>query len=420
MKIYHIIVIGCQMNRNDAERIAACLEGLGYVQGESDVADLVVLVTCGVRQSAENRVYGFIPDIKKNNPKCKVVVTGCLSERRDVIRRLKRYVDIWFNISNLPQLPQLLGSTIHAPYDNDYLKIFPKRSSDFSAFVSLGNGCNNFCTYCVVPYARGREVYRDKEDIMREVRDLAQRGYREIFLIAQNVNSYKSGSSDFADLLKEVDDLSGDFWIRFFTSHPKDMSDKLIEVMGACQKLCHHLHLPAQAGNNDILKAMNRKYTVEHYMGLIDKLKAVMPDLFISTDIIVGFPGETNEQFQDTLRLFKYVGYDMAYIGQYSPRPGTAAYNLVDDVSDEEKRRREDELMLVLRQTALSNSQTYLNKEVRVLIEGKNKRGEWFGKTEKFKSARAAGPEEVDLTGTFVNFKIDHITDFGISGTISS
>lgn len=420
-KTYHIITIGCQMNKNDSERIASYMNNLGFSQSDDKYqADLVFIVTCGVRQSAEDRIYGLIPGIQKKNPKVKIVLTGCLSDRVDVRKRLEDKVDIWMNISDLPKLSEIIGLDKIEDCPHDYLEIAPERDSKFSAFVPIGNGCNNFCTYCVVPYARGREVYRDAENILQEVRDLVQARYKEVILIAQNVNSYKSGDMDFPDLLRAVNDIEGDFWIRFATSHPKDMSDKLIEVLGSCKKICEHVHLPAQAGNNEILAAMNRKYTVEHYKGLIDKIKKAVPGVFISTDIIVGFPGETEEQFQDTADLFEYAGYDMAYVAQYSPRFGTASYSLDDDVSLDEKKRREEYLMNILRKTALINSETYLDKKVAVLIEGQNKKGEWYGKTRTSKSVKADYEGEEDLTGKVVNVFIDGVEDFGIQGKIES
>ncbi|PLX27925.1 tRNA (N6-isopentenyl adenosine(37)-C2)-methylthiotransferase MiaB [Candidatus Parcubacteria bacterium] len=355
-KLYYIITIGCQMNKSDSERIAKYLESLGYILASNDsCADVVVITTCGIRQSAEDRVYGLIPRIKKDNPKSCIILTGCLSEREDVKKRVEEQVDIWLPIKDLGSLKyKLAGKDLHGDYaDCYYLKFEAKYESDFSAFVPIGNGCNNFCSYCVVPYARGREVYRDHNEVIKEVKDLLNRGYKEITLIAQNVNSYISSDkkTDFADLLKMVNDLDGDFWLRFSTSHPKDMSDKLINTMVDCNKLCHHLHLPAQAGNNYILRAMNRKYSIEDYLALIKKVKNKISDMSFTTDIIVGFPGETGEQFKDTKKLFEKVGYDMAYIAQYSPRPGKMAEKLKDDVSKEEKKKREEELMAILRKT---------------------------------------------------------------------
>jgi len=335
-KTYHIITIGCQMNKSDSERVARVLEKQGYKQtGNKYRSDLVVINTCGIRQSAEDKVYGLVPRIKKENPKAKIILTGCLVARVDVKRRLKEYVDVWLPINQIA---------------DDYLKIKPKYNSEFSVFVPIGNGCNNFCSYCVVPYARGRETYRPVKDIMGEVRDLVKKGYKEIILIAQNVNSYKSqippnpplsrGEIDFADLLKMVNNIKGNFHIKFATSHPKDMSDKLIKTMADCSKVLKEIHLPAQSGDNQVLKKMNRKYTVGHYKKIIKKIRRLMPRVLISTDIIVGFPGETRKQFNNTVKLFKEIKFNQAFIARYSPRPGTAAYKLKDDVTPTEKQKR--------------------------------------------------------------------------------
>ena len=387
-KTYHIITIGCQMNKADSERIAGLLEEQGFKPAQSQsVAGLIVLNTCGVRQSAEDRVYGLAPKIKSINPKAKIILTGCLVNRIDVQKRLKNYVDIWLpisQISNFQFLPQKRDpakavaifnkcqmSNVPPPLklrragkcQINYLSITPKYQSNNTAYVPLGNGCNNFCSYCVVPYARGREVYRPAEEILAEVKDLINKGYKEIILIAQNVNSYQSKSvsinaknkawdlnrlkqMNFADLLKMINNIPGNFRIRFATSHPKDMSDKLIETMAKCEKVAPLIHLPIQSGDNEILRKMNRNYTATQYKNLIKKIRSTFKKyrpgikVEISTDIIAGFPGETKKQFQNTVRLAKTVKFDKAYIARYSPRPGTAAARLKDDVSVKEKKRR--------------------------------------------------------------------------------
>lgn len=393
-KKYHIIVIGCQMNKSDSERITTYLEALGYIKTSDKYgAHLVIMITCGIRQSAEDRLYGFIPRIKKENPTCKLVVTGCLSKRKDVIIRMREYVDIWLPITELFELAEKLGETYKIESYKEYLNIKPNYTSKISAYIPIGNGCDNFCSYCVVPYARGREKYRNSEDIFIEVKDLIEKGYKEINLIAQNVNSYSSCNKskdkvDFADLLKMVNEIPGDFWIRFATSHPKDMSDKLIDTIVSCEKVCEHVHLPAQSGNNEVLQNMNRKYTVEHYRSLIDKIRSKISGVAITTDIIVGFPGESYEQFMDTCRLFEYANFDMAYISKYSPRPGTVALKFDDNVSSDEKKIRENKLMGILKDSAQKNSKLLLKKNIKVLVEGKNKRGEFYGKTRTSKNVK--------------------------------
>ena len=413
------------MNKSDSERIAGYLEENGYILvSNKSKADLVVLTTCGVRQSAEDRVYGLVGKIKKNNPKTKLILTGCLSEREDVKKRLEGKVDIWLPIANLSSLKFRLVPKIKHLKPNiqnpNYLKIRPKYNSKLSAFVPIGNGCNNFCAYCVVPYARGREIYRPAKEILKEVKDLVMGGCKEIILIAQNVNSYKDGKINFSKLLKKVNGIPDDFWIRFATSHPKDMSDELIKTIAECGKVCKHIHLPAQAGDDKILLAMNRRYTAGHYKNLIKKIRKAMPEASITTDIIVGFPGETKKQFNNTAKLFREVKFDMAYIAQYSPRFGTAAFKLKDDVSREEKKRREEELMKILQKTALANNKKYLGKIVEVLVAGKSRKGEWCGHmgTNKNVKIRFRNQESGirNFIGKFVNVKIVKAKDFGMEG----
>ncbi|HNW56104.1 MAG TPA: MiaB/RimO family radical SAM methylthiotransferase, partial [bacterium] len=346
MSKYFITVIGCQMNLSDSQKIATQLNNLGWEKtDERQVADLNILVTCGVRQGAEDRIYGLIKQIKKDNPESKVALTGCLSYRQDIKSKLGDQVDYWFNITELIELekiipnPSLSGSLNHL---DDYLKISPSRQSRVSAIIPIGNGCNNFCSYCVVPYARGREKYRPATEIINEAKELLANGYQEIKVIAQNVNSYfdTQNNWDFTDLLNELDKL-GNYWLSFATSHPKDMSDKLIDFLGHSKNLVHYLHLPVQAGSNRILQAMNRNYTKEHYLELVKKIRLACPNISLTTDIIVGFPGETEKDFLETCDLVEQANFDQIYIAQFSSRPGTAAAKLIDDVTDQEKKQRE-------------------------------------------------------------------------------
>jgi tRNA-2-methylthio-N6-dimethylallyladenosine synthase len=423
-KSFYIVCIGCQMNKSDSERIATYLKQLEYIEaGSSLEADLVVFVTCGIRQSAEDRIYGMIPKLKKKKPDIKIIVSGCLSDRQDVQKRLLGKVDLWLNIKDLLDLENLLlgrsKSKTHA--DNDYLRISPAYVSKISAFVPIGNGCDNYCSYCVVPYARGRESYRSADEIISEIKNLIASGYKEIIMIAQNVNSYRDpvANIDFSDLLRAVDAIPGDYWLRFATSHPKDLSERLIDTMATATHLCPQLHLPVQAGDNEVLKRMNRKYSREHYLGLITKLRQKMPDIALSTDIIVGYPGETAEQFENTKRLMEEVAYDMAYIAQYSPRPGTVSSLEKDDVESSEKKRREETLMSVLRDSASAISRNFKTKKVTVLVENKNRRGEYGGKTRSGKSVRILGVDaDADINGTFQNIIIEDVQDFGLSGRL--
>ncbi|MCD4762290.1 tRNA (N6-isopentenyl adenosine(37)-C2)-methylthiotransferase MiaB [bacterium] len=423
---YNIITIGCQMNKSDSERIASYLEEYGFSRAKNkEEAEIVVINTCGVRQSAENRIYGLIPGLKRANPGVKIVLAGCLSEREDVKKKIADKVDVWLPIVDLPKLDKMLGLKGAEVFHNDYLKIAPKYNSNISAFVPIGNGCDNFCTYCVVPFARGREKYRKSKEIYNEVENLINRGYKEIILIAQNVNSYKVKSIklkvvDFPKLLQLIDSIPGDHWLRFATGHPKDMSDKLINTVAQSEHICEHIHLPAQAGDSGILKKMNRGYTVGHYRKLIKKIRQVMPNASITTDIIVGFPGETKKAFANTAKLFKEVKFDMAYIAKYSPRPGTSAFKFEDDVSAKEKKQREEDLMKILRRTALEHNKKYIGQTVKVLLEGKNKKGRYFGKTRTNKNVQITDTIDGLKIGEFFNLKIIKARDFGLAGKIEN
>lgn len=430
-KTYNIITIGCQMNIADSERLASFLDSNGFTF-ESDVkkANVVILNTCGVKQSAEDRVYGLVNTIQKNNPGVKIVITGCLSRRDDVKKRLIGRVDILLPISEILQLPEILAGEEYNPKfslesvrqakGKKYLDIPAKRGKVFSASVPIGNGCNNFCAYCVVPYARGREVYRPAREIISEVSGLIKDGYKEILLIAQNVNSYHDKNYDFPKLLTAVTKIPGDFWIRFVSSHPKDMSDELIKVVASSNKICNHLHLAVQSGDDEILKVMNRKYTAKHFENLIARVRCARPGIAITTDVIVGFPGETRKQFENTVKLFKRVKFDLAYISQYSPRPGTVSSKMKDNVTPVEKKRREEEINTILKATALENNKKYLGSEVTMLIEGINKRGKYYGKTSTYQTvlARTSKKASKKLIGTFAKVIITEILPFALEGDL--
>jgi len=430
-KKYYIITIGCQMNKVDSERLAAFLEKKNFTAiGDYQKADVIIINTCGVRQSAEDRVYGLVNQIKKHHPRVKIVIAGCLSRRPDVQRRLREKVDIFLPINEMLVLPQLLiGQEKEAHFSLDevrlkqgekYLDISPKHSSSFTAYVPIGNGCNNFCSYCVVPYARGREVYRPAQEIIKEVKGLIRKKYKEIVLIAQNVNSYQDANYDFPKLLEQLIKIPGKFWLRFSSSHPKDMSARLIKILGSSDKVCSHLHLAVQSGDNQILKAMNRRYTAEHYEGLIKKVRQVKPGIAITTDVIVGFPGETKKQFTNTVKLFKKIKFDLAYIAQYSPRPGTVSYKMKDNVTKTEKRQREKELTAILSRTARENNEVYLNQDIKVLVEGKNKRAKYYGKTSSYKTVLFTTNKKTDSTliGQFITVHINQVHDFGLEGEL--
>jgi len=333
MKKFFIKTFGCQMNEADSEKLATVFEKKGYQLAKKiDEADVVVINTCSVRESAENRVFGLINNLLKlkvANSKLKIILTGCMvgsargERRRFGLLELKRRLP---QVDEFKTIEELIGPE----------KVSPKRKKKVSAFVPIMEGCDHFCSYCVVPYARGKEVSRPFEEIVCEVEELAQRGYKEITLLGQNVNSYQPS---FAKLLRRVQQIKGIKKISFITSNPWDLTDDIIEVM-ALPKIDCYLHLPVQSGDNRILKRMNRPYTALQYIKLVKKIRKRIPDIKIGTDIIVGFPGETKKAFENTVDLCKKVGFVKAYIAKYSPRPGTAAFKFKADVSPEEKKRR--------------------------------------------------------------------------------
>lgn len=315
MKTYHIITFGCQANLADTERIARKLEISGYkATAKPESADLIVINTCSVRQSAINRVYGKIRNLKNK----KIILAGCIL-REDKKKLLAKYPNLEFW------------------HPDEYFDLAPLPANKNIAYIPIMTGCDNFCTYCAVPYTRGRERSRLIKDIIKDVKKATKNKSKEIWLLGQNVNSYKY---NFLKLLKKINSISGDFKIHFMSSHPKDFSNELIKTISECKKVSREIHLPAQSGDNEILKKMNRKYTVSHYKNLIKKIRKAIPDAKISTDAIVGFPGETEKQFQNTVKLFKEIGFSKAYVAKYSPRPGTPAAKMKDDVPIEEKKRR--------------------------------------------------------------------------------
>jgi tRNA-2-methylthio-N6-dimethylallyladenosine synthase len=420
---YYIITIGCQMNKADSEKIKTFLEINNYREKIDYLkTDLVIINTCGVRQTAEDRVYGLVKEVRKKNKKAHLIITGCLAKREDVKRRLKGQVNLFLPINQLPDLFNLLENKKYlSQFDKErlvsgekYLSIKTKHQTDFSAFVPIGNGCNNFCSYCVVPYARGKEVYRKESEIIQEVRELINKDYKEIILLAQNVNSYPN----FPKLLETLAKIKGDFWLRFSSSHPKDLSDKLIETIAKHQKIANHLHLALQSGDNQILKKMNRNYTLKDYTSIIEKLRKKRANISITTDIIVGFPGETKKQFQNTLKAMEKIKFDMAYISKYSKRPGTVAYKLKDNLNLEEKKAREKLLTNLLRKTALLNNKRYLNKEIRVLIDNINRKGKLQGKTSSYKTVLIDNSKNKKLIGQFKTVKITEVKEFNLLGEI--
>ncbi|MBD3207916.1 MAG: tRNA (N6-isopentenyl adenosine(37)-C2)-methylthiotransferase MiaB [Candidatus Nealsonbacteria bacterium] len=435
---YHIITFGCQMNKSDSEKIDFLLGSNGYKKtAEIEEADLIIINMCSVRQSAVDRVYGLarkFKELRSKNPDLKLILTGCfLKEDR---RKFKNLFDFILPIKALPYWPELLKKESHffhasqrspnftEKYGLDYLKTESKPKRAFSAFVPISTGCNNFCSYCVVPHTRGPLTCRSHRVIVKEAEGWIQKDIKEIWLLGQNVNDYSSPESPeikFPELLKMVNDLPGDFWLRFHSPNPKDFSKKLIKNIRNCKKVTEYLNLPVQSGDNGILKRMNRPYTVEEYKDLVKEIRKEIPEIALSTDVIVGFPGETKEQFQNTVKLFKEIKFDMAYIAEYSPRSETKAFEMEDTVPREEKERRRELLTKILKETSLENNKRFIGKTVKILVEAKKRKKErilYFGKNREFKTVKFFLPLDFkkDLVGSFVDIKISKALSLGLQG----
>lgn len=398
-KAYFILTYGCQMNESDSERYAGQLEELGYHRTEDmDMADIILLNTCCVRETAEDKILGKIGELKhlkQRNPKLIIAVAGCMAQEwQDRLFKRAPHIDLVIGTHNIHKLIELVqerqaksGHYLEADMTVPAFHELPtKRFQKFFAWVPIMNGCNKFCTYCIVPYVRGREVSRPIADIVKEIEGLAREGYKEITLLGQNVNSYgldlKDGT-DFSSLIQAVDDIDGIERVRYMTSHPKDMTFAMIDAIADSKKVVNHMHLPIQSGSDELLKKMNRGYTVEKYMELVEYARKRMPDLVLTTDIIVGFPGETEDMFCQTLDLLKRVQYDMAYTFIYSPRTGTPAAAMEDQIPQDEKSRRLQRLMDVQNVYSLQLNQAMENKVYDVIVEGPTKNDErhWFGRT---------------------------------------
>ena len=434
-KTYCIVTHGCQANEHDSEKISWILENMGYEWVDNfKESDLIIYNTCLVRENAELKLYGqlgALKNLKRKKPDIMIAVCGCMMEReesREVILSKYNHVDIIFGTKNIDKLPQLInryeqtGKTVVDVVEDDREiaeDIGANRKYPFKAYVDIMYGCNNFCTYCIVPYTRGREKSREPKNVIAEVEELANKGYKEITLLGQNVNSYGNTLDydySFAKLLREINKINGIERIRFMTSHPKDLSDELISAIAELDKVCEHFHLPVQSGSNRVLKAMNRKYTKEDYINLVEKLKEAVPGIAITTDIIVGFPGETEEDFNDTLDLVKKVGYDSAFTFLYSIREGTYAANMENQIPDEIKHERFQRLLDTLYPIFYEKNIPYKDKIVDVLVEevSKNDENVLSGRTRTGKLVHFQGGK--DLIGEIVDIKIDKIKSFTLEG----
>jgi tRNA-2-methylthio-N6-dimethylallyladenosine synthase len=435
-KKYLIHTFGCQMNENDSEKLAGMLESMGYRRTyEPEESDLVLFNTCCVRENAELKVYGHLgtlKHLKARRPGLVIAVCGCMMQQVEVVQHILekyRHVDLIFGTHNLHRFPELLfravtgGSPVTDITSGGYIAegLPIRREHGVKAWLTIMYGCNNFCSYCIVPYVRGRERSRRMPDILDEARLLARQGYKEITLLGQNVNSYgldwKDGSS-FAALLRSLDGIDGIERIRFMTSHPKDLSDELIYAMRDCGKVCEHLHLPVQAGSSRILAEMNRKYTRERYFDLVDRVREHVPGISITTDIIVGFPGETDEDFMETLDLVERVRFDYAYTFLYSKRTGTPAAKKTEQVSEEVKKKRFDELLKLQNGISSEINGRLGGTVTEILVEGpsKNDINMMTGRTRTNKIVNFKG--NAGLTGKLVNVRIDKTGTWSLDGTL--
>ena len=438
-KTYYIQTFGCQMNEHDSEKLAGMLEEKGYAPSQDrENADIIVVNTCSVRENADNRFFGqlgVIKKIKERHPDHIIAVCGCMMQQEhitDAIRQKYSWVDLIFGTMNLQEFPALLderlqtGKKLMSIYENQKRVIegLPvHRKYRYKSFVDIMNGCNNFCTYCIVPYTRGRERSRDPESILQEIRSLAADGVREITLLGQNVNSYGIGADfdcDFAGLLYRIDEIEGIERIRFMTSHPKDLSDRLIQAFRDCRKLCRHIHLPVQSGSTRILSRMNRRYTKEEYLRLVEKIRSAAPGIAVTTDIIVGFPGETEADFEETLDLVKKVRFDSAFTFLYSIRTGTPAAGYEDQVPETVKHERFERLVETLNEITAEKNAAYRGRVERVLVEGVSKSDEntCSGRTDTFKLVNFSCSE--DLVGELVDVRITEAKTFSLFGELQT
>ena len=431
---YSILTMGCQLNENDSEKLCGMLEEMGYTKTENqNKADLALFNTCCVRENAEDKLFGKLGELKKTKEQRGTIIAigGCMMQEKHITDKIKSsypYTDIIFGTHTLHKFPEDLYKVLEEKkkledildIDGKVYEGLPiKRDSSIKASVTIMNGCNNFCSYCIVPYVRGRERSRQPRAIIEEVKELAKQGYKEITLLGQNVNSYLrvecekniefeayEGVNSFATLLRAINKIDGIERIRFVSPHPKDFTDDVIEAIADCDKVCKLVHLPLQSGNTKVLKEMNRKYTKEQYLNLVEKMKAKIPNLTLSTDIIVGFPGETDEEFEDTLDVVEKVKFEQVYMFIYSRRVGTPGDRMENQVPEEKKHKRFDKLKELVESQIAENNQKYVGTIQKVLVEGTSKNNEEMltGRTDSNKVVIFEGDKS--LIGNMVELKI--------------
>ncbi len=427
---------GCQMNARDSEKITGILKQIGYEETDTENADFVLYNTCTVRENANNRVYGrlgYLGKLKKSHPGMLIALCGCMMQEASAVEKIKnsyRFVDLIFGTHNIFKLAELLYTRLDSKRmvidlwkNTDMIveSLPSDRKYSFKAGVNIMFGCNNFCSYCIVPYVRGRERSRNPEDIVKEIKDLAADGVVEIMLLGQNVNSYGQNLEKpmtFAGLLKEIEKIDGIERIRFMTSHPKDLSDELIEAMGNSKKICKHLHLPIQSGSTRLLQLMNRKYTKESYLKLVDKIRAAVPDISLTTDIIVGFPGETEEDFMETMEVVRKVGYDSAFTFIYSKRTGTPAAAMEDQVEEAVAAERFDRLLKEVQENSAKSAGKEEHTIQKVLVEEINEQKSDLLTGRLSNNLLVHFPGSSDLIGRIVDVYLEESKGFYYMGNI--
>ena len=436
-KTYHVVTFGCQMNARDSEKLAGILERIGYAETDTEDADFVIYNTCTVRENANLRVYGRLGQMKRTkqrHPDMLIALCGCMMQEPlvvDKIRKSYRHVDIIFGTHNIFKLAELIQTRLNTGKmvvdiwkdTNQIVEDLPnERKYSFKTGVNIMFGCNNFCSYCIVPYVRGRERSREPKDIIREIeRDVAD-GVKEVMLLGQNVNSYGKNLEhpiSFAKLLQEIEKIEGLERIRFMTSHPKDLSDELIAVMGQSKKICRHLHLPLQSGSSRILKLMNRKYTKESYLDLVDRIRKGCPDISLTTDIIVGFPGETEEDFLETMDVVEKVGFDSAFTFIYSKRTGTPAASMENQVPEDVVKDRFDRLLKLVQQKASEASARFTGSVQKVLVEDVNEHDETMVTGRMSNNLLVHFKGTPDLIGQIVDVHLEECKGFYYIGNLS-
>jgi tRNA-2-methylthio-N6-dimethylallyladenosine synthase len=426
----YIETYGCQMNMADTEIVLSIMHDAGFVRTDFlSSSDVALINTCAVRENAEQRIIGRLGDFnhyKKSNPNVVIGVLGCMAERvRRNLMESEDFVDLIVGPDEYRNLPAL----IEAAKDGDkeiavklsrvenYDDVIPFRTEGLSAWIPIMRGCDKFCTFCVVPFTRGRERSRLQTNVLKEVEEVAQRGFKEATLLGQNVNSYWDGTYDFSDLLAAVADVDQSLRIRFMTSHPQDMSDKLITTIASRSNICNYIHLPVQSGSNRILELMNRTYTADHYLNLVRRIKEAIPEISLSTDIIIGFPTETEDDHKQTLDLLQAVEYDGAYTFKYSPRENTKAWSMGDDVPEEVKNRRLSEVIDIQRNISLHRNRTLVGQTVEVLVEGPSKKStaDFCGRTDTNKMV--VFPKNGDSVGDYIGVCIERANSATLFGT---